>query len=83
LLEDPRLPAPSDGYVVSFIAFYDRGFRAPSHQFLRSLLRYYGLKLDHLTTPLGVLHITAFVNLCEAYLGMDPDLDLWKYPAFV
>jgi hypothetical protein len=21
----------------------------------------------------------AFVTLCEAYLGIDPDLDLWKY----
>jgi hypothetical protein len=25
------------------------------------------------------LHIAAFVTLCEAYLGIDPDLDLWKY----
>jgi hypothetical protein len=45
---------------------------------LHSLLRYYGLKL-HRLTPLGVLHIAAFVTLCEAYLGIDPDLDLWKY----
>jgi hypothetical protein len=44
----------------------------PPHQFLRSLLRYY-------LTPSGVLHIMAFVTLCEAYLGIDPDLDLWKY----
>jgi hypothetical protein len=51
----------------------------PPHQFLHLLLRwYYGLELHHLT-PLGVLHITAFVTLCEAYLGIDPDLDLWKY----
>jgi hypothetical protein len=28
---------------------------------------------------LGVLHITAFVTLCEAYLGIDLELDLWKY----
>jgi hypothetical protein len=25
------------------------------------------------------LHITTFASLCEAYLGIDPDLDLWKY----
>jgi hypothetical protein len=41
-------------------------------------MRYYGIKLHHLT-PLGVRHIAAFVTLCEAYLGIDPDLDLWKY----
>jgi hypothetical protein len=50
----------------------------PPHQFLRSLLQYYGLELHHLS-PSGVLHIAAFVALCEAYLGIDPDLDLWKY----
>jgi hypothetical protein len=50
----------------------------PSLWFLCSLLRYYDLELHHLT-PLGVLHITAFVTLCEAYLGIGPKLDLWKY----
>jgi hypothetical protein len=42
------------------------------------LLRYYDLELHH-QTPLGVLHIAAFVTLREAYLGIDPELDLWKY----
>jgi hypothetical protein len=50
----------------------------PPHQFLRSLLRYYGLELHHLT-PSGVLHITAFMTLCEAYLVIDPEPDMWKY----
>jgi hypothetical protein len=40
--------------------------------------QYYGLEIHHLT-PSGVLHITAFVTLCEAYLGIDLNLDLWKY----
>jgi hypothetical protein len=63
---------------VPFVPFYERGFSTPPHRFLRSLLRYYGLELHHLT-PSGVLHIEAFVTLCEAYLGIDPELDLWKY----
>jgi hypothetical protein len=50
----------------------------PPHQFLHPLWRYYALELHHLT-PLGVLHIVAFVTLCEAYLGINLDLDLWKY----
>jgi hypothetical protein len=41
--EDPASPAPAEGYVVSFVAFYERGFGTPPHQFLCSLLRYYGL----------------------------------------
>jgi hypothetical protein len=40
----------------------------------------YGLELHHLTpSGGGVLHIAAFVTLCEAYLGIDPEFDLWKY----
>jgi hypothetical protein len=62
---DHALPAPMGGYVMACSAFYKRGFSKPSHRFLRLLLQYYGLELHHLT-PLGILHIAAFVTLCEA-----------------
>jgi hypothetical protein len=78
VLMDPVLPAPVEGYVVSFMAFYEQRFDVPLHPFIHSLLQYYGLELHHLTA-FGVLHIVVFVTLCEAYLGVDPDLDLWKY----
>jgi hypothetical protein len=42
------------------------------------LLWYYSLELHHLT-PMRVLQIVAFVTLCEAYLGIDTDFDLWNY----
>jgi hypothetical protein len=48
-----------------------RDFFAQSHQFLSSLLRQYGLELHNLTHS-GVLHIVAFVTLCETYIGIDP-----------
>jgi hypothetical protein len=50
----------------------------PLHQFLLSLLQHYGIELQKVT-PLGVLHIAAFVTLCEAYLGIDLEFDLWNY----
>jgi hypothetical protein len=75
---DLAFPTPMEGYVVSFTAFYERGFGMPPHRFLHSLLRYYSLELHHLT-PSGVLHIAAFVTLCEAYQGIDPELNQWKY----
>jgi hypothetical protein len=31
VLEDPMSPAPTEGYVVSFVALYERGFIVPSH----------------------------------------------------
>jgi hypothetical protein len=76
--KDHALPAPVEGYVVSVMAFYEWGFGVPPHPFLHSLLRYYDLELHYLT-PSRVLHIAIFVTLCEAYPGVDPDLDLWKY----
>jgi hypothetical protein len=78
VIEDPAFPIPTEGYVVSFVAFYERGFVTPRHRFLRLLLLYYSLKLHHLT-PSGVLHIAAFVTLCEVFPGIDPKIDLWKY----
>jgi hypothetical protein len=44
--EDPAFPTTTEGYVVSFVAFYERRFGTPLHQFL--------------LTPSGVLHIVAF-----------------------
>jgi hypothetical protein len=64
--------------VVVCTAFYKRGFGVPSHQFLRSLLLFYGLELNHLT-PSGILHIAAFVTLCEAYMGIEPHFNLWNH----
>jgi hypothetical protein len=64
--------------VVSFVAFYEQGFGAPLHWFLHLLVRQYNLELHNLT-PSGVLHIVAFVTLCEAYMRIDPQLDLWNY----
>jgi hypothetical protein len=61
---DPAFPAHAEGDVVSFMTFYEWGFGMPSHQFLHLLLRYYGLELHHLT-PSGVLHIVAFMTLCQ------------------
>jgi hypothetical protein len=45
--EDPMFPAPTEGYVVSFAAFYEQGFGVPLHQFLHRPLRYYGLEHHH------------------------------------
>jgi hypothetical protein len=69
--EDPVFLAPTEGYVPSFMAFYEWGFGTPLQQFPYSLLQYYGLEL-HILTPSGVLHIGAFMSLFEAYLGIAP-----------
>ena len=55
-----------------------RGFTTPAHKFVRGLLHYYKVELQHLN-PNGIQHITAFVALCEGFLGISPHFDLWWY----
>ena len=47
------LLSPPDGYVVSFVHFHERGFTTPAHKFLRGLLHYYKIELQHLN-PNGI-----------------------------
>ena len=63
---------------MSFARFHEQGFTIPAHKFLWGLLDYYNVELQHLT-PNGVQHITAFVSLCEGFLGISPHFDLWRY----
>jgi hypothetical protein len=76
--EDPTSPAPVRGYVMVCVAFFEREFGVPLHQFLRSLLQSYGLELHHVT-PSGILHMAAFVTLCEAYIETEPHLNLCSH----
>ena len=71
-------PSPPNGYVISFIPFHERGLVTPPHRFLRGLLHYYGIELQHLN-PNGIQHISAFIALCEGYLGIESHFELWKY----
>jgi hypothetical protein len=76
--EDLASPIQAGGYVMACMTFYEWGFGVPSHRLLRSLLQFYSLELHHLT-PSGVLHMVAFVTLCEAYMGIEPHFNLCNY----
>jgi hypothetical protein len=65
ILLDHSIPRPGPNEVVSFTAFHERGLALPTLQFLYSLLSYYQIELRHLSLG-GILHVTAFVMLCEA-----------------
>jgi hypothetical protein len=72
------MPSPLDGYVVSFMHFHERGLATPAYRFLQGLLHYYKIELQHLN-PNRILHMAAFVSLCEGFLGIEPHFDLWRY----
>lgn len=72
------VPKPGTGEIVVFAHFFERGFSVPTQPFFRRLLDYYGLQLHHLN-PNGILQISIFITLCEAYLGIEPHFGLWKW----
>ena len=42
------VPSLLDSYVILFTHFHERGFATPNHIFLRGLLHYYQIELQHL-----------------------------------
>jgi hypothetical protein len=68
---DHRELVPPEGYVVSFVAFHERGFRVLASHFMRALLHYYKVELHHLT-PNSISQAAIFMAVYEGYLGMEP-----------
>lgn len=76
--ENHRVPALGKGEIVLFKPFVKRGFGLPSSDFFRGLLYFFGITLNHLN-PHSILHLSIFVHLCEAFLGIPPSLTLFRY----
>jgi hypothetical protein len=73
-----REPNPPYGYVVSFIRFHERGFVAPVSRFMRALCYHYGVEL-HNFTPNAISQAATFVGVCEGFLGIPVNWDLWVH----
>ena len=69
-------PAPEEGERVVFRSHCLRGLGLPASGFFRSFLEFYGLQSHHLT-PNTVVLLSAFVTLCEGFLGVLPTIKLW------
>jgi hypothetical protein len=62
--------------VVSFVRFHERGFTAPARRFMRALCHHYGVEL-HNFAPNVISQAATFVGICEGYLGIPVNWDLW------
>jgi hypothetical protein len=78
LSSDHREPPPLEGYVVSFMAFHKRGFGVAASPFMRALLHYYKVELHHLA-PNSISQDVIFAAVCEGYLGIEPQWNLWLH----
>ena len=67
---------PQEGERDIFCSYCLCGLGLPASSFFRSFLEFYGLQPHHLP-PNTVVLLSAFVTLCEGYLGVLPTLKLW------
>jgi hypothetical protein len=73
-----RVPNPPFDYVVSFVRFHERGFAVPVSRFMRALCYHYGMEL-HNFTPNAISQAATFVGVCEGFLGIPVNWDLWVH----
>jgi hypothetical protein len=78
LSERDRAPNPPSGYVVSFVRFHEWGFMAPASHFMRALCHHYGVEL-HNFAPNAISQAATFVGVCEGFLGIPVNWDLWVH----
>jgi hypothetical protein len=71
-------PQPLLGRMVVIEDYIVCGFLPPSSEFLLLVLNFYGLSLLHLK-PNSIAFLSVFVHLCEAYIGVEPFLDLFRF----
>ena len=71
-------PYEGTNEIVPFRDFVECGLAIPTSDFFRTLLKYWGIQLHHLT-PQSILHLSIFTHLCEAFLGVEPHFHLFQH----
>jgi hypothetical protein len=77
-LATDREPNPPYGYIISFVRFHERGFTAPASRFMRRLCYHYDVEL-HNFAPNAISQAATFVGVCEGFLGIPANWDLWVH----
>jgi hypothetical protein len=72
---EPNLPF---GYVVSFVRHHEHGFAAPTSCFMRGLCYHYGVELHNFASN-AISQAATFVGVCEGFLGIPENWDLWVH----
>jgi hypothetical protein len=73
-----QVPTLGPGEVVLFISFVRAGLCLSASAFLHRFLHYFGISLNHLTSNV-VLHLSVFIHLCEAFIGIVPLISLFRF----
>ena len=71
-------PSGENEQIPVFQSYCECGLRLPAHPFLTLVLEHFGVELVNLG-PNSITMLSVFVYLCEAYLGIPADLELFQY----
>ncbi|KAI5015257.1 hypothetical protein ZWY2020_056647 [Hordeum vulgare] len=71
-------PAPREGECVMLLSHVHRGFSLPPHPFFKGIMNHFGAQLHHFP-PNAIAHLSAFVVLCECFIGCPPHWGLFKH----
>src|SRR3954469_10476841 len=70
-------PLPRGDERVFLLSHVDRGFPLPPHPFLLDFLAFNGYQLHHLV-PNTITLLSSFFTLCEGFIGIDPQRNLFR-----
>jgi hypothetical protein len=73
-----RVPAPGPGETVVFYDHFPRGFALPVSSFMRLFLDHFRLQPHHIGAN-AMMILSALATLCEAYLGIWPNVELFRW----
>jgi hypothetical protein len=71
-----HIPAPEPREAVVFYDHFPWGFALPASSFMRQFLDHFHLQPHHLGAN-AMMTLAAFAALCEAYLGIWPNVELF------
>lgn len=66
------------GEVIVFRGYFELSFVLSTSDFSWGILQYYEIQVPHLSLN-SYLHLSIFVHLCEAFLGIDPHFELFLH----
>jgi hypothetical protein len=72
-----RVPSPEPGETVVFYDHFPWGFALPASSFLCQFLDHFHLQPHHIGAN-AMMTLAAFAALCEAYLGIWPNVELFR-----
>jgi hypothetical protein len=71
-------PTPREGEVVVLTSHIHRGISFPLSDFFSAILAHFRVQPFQLT-PNSIVILSRFAALCEGYLGIRPQIDLFRF----